>query len=93
MKLVRGLQNLATAGGRADCSAPAGRFMDQPADGRQDGVIEFRNLISGNATDGIHLHIGQYTVAGNFIGTDRSGMLDRGNGDNGVLAGRVTPSP
>ncbi len=49
------------------------------------------NVISGNTTNGITLD-GNANVAtaanrieGNLIGTDTSGLLDRGNGDAGVL--------
>lgn len=42
-----------------------------------------RNLISGSGSYGLFLD-GQSTVAGNFIGTDATGLLDRGNGSSGI---------
>ena len=46
-----------------------------------------RNIISGNAWDGVHIQDTGTTgnvVAGNFIGTDASGTAALGNGSNGV---------
>jgi titin len=45
-----------------------------------------RNVISGNADNGILIisDATNNTVIGNFIGTDSSGTLIRGNGQNGV---------
>jgi len=45
-----------------------------------------RNVISGNADNGILIisDAANNTVIGNFIGTDVSGTLKRGNGQNGV---------
>ena len=42
-----------------------------------------RNVISGNL-DGIHIDGNDNRVVGNYIGTDATGMLDRGNADDGV---------
>ena len=58
-----------------------------------------RNVISGNAQNGVFLSGGAgHTVAGNWIGTDWTGVLRRGNGNSGVrvesaghLIGGVTP--
>ncbi len=64
------------------------------------GVTEgARNVISGNAQNGVFLSGGAgHTVAGNWIGTDWTGVLRRGNGNSGVrvesaghLIGGVTP--
>ncbi|MBL7950886.1 MAG: HYR domain-containing protein, partial [Flavobacteriales bacterium] len=53
-----------------------------------DGVNDAaeRNIISGNTDDGIepNLGISNVRIAGNYIGTDITGMLDRGNGQIGV---------
>ncbi len=44
------------------------------------------NVVSGNAQQGVHVNANSNAatadnvIAGNFIGTDRSGLLDRGNG-------------
>lgn len=45
-----------------------------------------RNLISGNAGDGVYLTNGvsNNAVYGNYIGTDVNGSLDLGNGSSGV---------
>ena len=46
-----------------------------------------RNLISGNDSDGIHIQDSNpaaIRVRGNFIGTDKDGLEDLGNGDDGV---------
>ncbi|NUP89114.1 MAG: right-handed parallel beta-helix repeat-containing protein [Candidatus Sumerlaeia bacterium] len=54
--------------------------------------VAARNLISGNTGDGVHIGgpslddtSGDTLVQGNFIGTDGTGTLDRGNGGNGVF--------
>jgi len=47
-----------------------------------------RNLISANSQEGIEVNGGAATgnvIQGNFIGTDASGLLDRGNGYRGIL--------
>ncbi len=48
-----------------------------------------RNVISGNASDGIEITTaGSGTfVLGNYLGVDVTGLLDRGNSANGVLVG------
>jgi hypothetical protein len=51
-----------------------------------------RNVVSGNHDNGIAIQgsSGNQVVA-NFIGTDKDGVLDRGNGGNGILlANRAT---
>jgi hypothetical protein len=47
-----------------------------------------RNVISGNAAEGVKVQDGATTVTlqGNYIGTDVTGMLARGNASTGVLA-------
>lgn len=61
-----------------------------------------RNVVSANAGHGIVINGGfENKISANFIGTDATGALDRGNGGNGVLVtnaastnliGGVTPS-
>jgi len=49
-----------------------------------------RNIISGNDGEGVSLFVSGATlntVAGNYIGTDRTGTADLGNSDNGVFVG------
>jgi hypothetical protein len=50
-----------------------------------------RNVISGNLGHGVAVEgASRNHILGNFIGTDATGTLDRGNGGNGiVLAGRA----
>ena len=48
------------------------------------------NVISGNVRDGIRFRIGaDNVVQGNLIGTDPTGLLDRGNGGFGICDGCV----
>jgi len=60
------------------------------SDGTVDGVVEARNLISGNSGDGVHLKGGASgnRIEGNLIGTDRDGTSTptnpMGNGETGV---------
>ena len=52
------------------------------------GVEEQRNVISGNKREGVVIRWAgteQNLIAGNFIGTDRTGLLDLGNNLSGVL--------
>lgn len=43
------------------------------------------NLISGNRSNGVHLNsCSQNTMVDNIIGTDRTGTIDLGNGENGI---------
>ena len=44
-----------------------------------------RNLISGNERNGILLTGMGHTVQGNYIGTDVTGLLDRGNTEAGIM--------
>ena len=54
-----------------------------------DGIndVSEGNLISGNGRDGIQIvgSAGQFTIAGNFIGTDVAGTAALGNMGDGVL--------
>jgi len=43
-----------------------------------------RNIISGNGGDGIFILKGSNMIQGNYIGTDKTGNLDFGNGVNGI---------
>ena len=50
-------------------------------------VAGARNVISANGTDGIYLQDAATdgnVIQGNYIGTDATGLLDRGNADRGV---------
>jgi len=48
-------------------------------------TAEFRNIISANDSDGVRISGGWTdTVYGNYIGTDITGAIDLGNGENGV---------
>jgi len=56
-------------------------------DGNGTGDLSERNVISGNRNDGILIiesNTRNNTVAGNFIGTDRTGVAALGNGYSGV---------
>ena len=51
-------------------------------------TVGARNVLSGNGGDGVELAgagASNNVVAGNFIGTDASGLLDRGNNGEGVF--------
>ena len=43
-----------------------------------------RNVISGNGADGIRIGQTGNTVEGNYIGTDATGLVDRGNSVHGI---------
>ncbi|MDT3778358.1 DUF4347 domain-containing protein [Nitrospira sp. MA-1] len=49
-------------------------------------TINERNVIGGNAGDGIHIATGgdTNTIIGNYIGLDEGGTLDRGNDGDGI---------
>ncbi|MFO0879777.1 MAG: right-handed parallel beta-helix repeat-containing protein [Gemmataceae bacterium] len=49
-----------------------------------------RNVIAGNSGRGIFAGGTGHIIQGNFIGTDVSGTLDLGNGDNGLYVTRST---
>ncbi|HJR07106.1 MAG TPA: Calx-beta domain-containing protein [Pyrinomonadaceae bacterium] len=58
---------------------------DDAADGTTDGAVGARNVISANGTNGIQfVSTGASTVQGNYIGTDVTGTLDRGNAGSGI---------
>ena len=53
-------------------------------DGRADE--EEGNVVSGNISYGVNIHDGhENVIAGNFIGTDLTGMQPLGNGSSGVI--------
>lgn len=78
-----------TALGNTGFGVGAGAFTggtiiggDDAADGTVDGNIGARNYISGNGGAGIFFGgaaFGGCTIAGNYIGTDATGTLARGN--------------
>jgi parallel beta-helix repeat protein len=52
-----------------------------------------RNIISGNSWDGIHIHpfsAQGNTVAGNYIGTDLTGIEPLGNGGTGIVISQAS---
>jgi titin len=53
-------------------------------DGSLDGVVRARNIISGNEVFGIWLAGSGFTIQGNFIGTDITGVGPLGNGGSGI---------
>lgn len=52
--------------------------------GNENRVID--NVISGNKSSGIFLATSRNTIQGNFIGTDVSGTITIGNGQDGIRA-------
>jgi hypothetical protein len=64
-------------------------------DGAEDGVVKARNIISGNIHQGVEV-VGPRTtenrIAGNFIGSDVTGVGHMGNGGVGVLISNVEDS-
>ena len=63
-----------------------GVFVEAGASGTKigGGLVADRNIISGNTQNGVASNGGtNTTIAGNYIGTDRTGSLDLGN----ILAG------
>lgn len=52
-------------------------------------IVEARNVISGNRSDGIAVLNGWATISGNFIGTDAGGTLPIPNNGNGVIISAV----
>ncbi len=73
------------AGTAAVGNASNGVFIT--ADGITVGgtIASARNIISGNALDGINVNgAANTTIQGNYIGTDVTGTVDLGNGDEGI---------
>lgn len=48
-----------------------------------------RNMISGNSLAGVRIESDSNIIAGNYIGTDATGTLDRGNTGSGVYVGNA----
>ncbi len=65
------------------------RIESDIANGTQIGIAGQGNVIAGNRNSGIVLDgsssVTTTTIAGNFIGTDLTGLLDLGNVDHGIL--------
>ena len=61
-----------------------GNIIGTNSDGTNDTAE--RNLISGNWQAGVRIEADANTVAGNYIGTDVTGTLDRGNSGDGIFA-------
>lgn len=97
----------ATAIGNTRFGVVAGAFTggtiiggDDAFDGTADGIVAARNYISGNGFAGIFIGgaaFGGSTIHGNYIGTDTTGTLARGNGagiasniGNGSIIGGTT---
>jgi CSLREA domain-containing protein len=60
-----------------------GNMLGADGDGTEDAAE--RNLISSNVNSGINLNgVGLNTVAGNFIGTNKTGLVDLGNTTQGI---------
>ena len=89
---------------KPDGTTAAGNATGIMINGWSSGVVggnepEDRNVISGNSGQGVWLREGYGTVAGNYIGTDATGMLARPNGtgidlfDGGVTIGGSTATP
>ena len=50
-----------------------------------------RNIISGNLNDGIYIDSSYNTIEGNYIGTDSTGLISKGNGWEGIrITGTAT---
>ncbi len=78
-----------TTGTIARANGADGIYVQDSASNTIGGVPQAaRNVISGNADDGVT--IGGATSTGNlllgsYIGTDKTGLLDLGNGDDGIV--------
>jgi hypothetical protein len=78
------------AGGVSYGNQNHGVALDAGAPGNQIGGLGAGegNVISGNSKDGIHLNaVARTKVYGNFVGTDRTGKRDLGNGGVGLRGG------
>jgi uncharacterized repeat protein (TIGR01451 family) len=79
---------LQTDGTNVSANANNGILVNSAANTIGGATTGARNVISGNSGDGVELFAvgaSNNVVAGNFIGTDAGGLLDRGNGGDGVL--------
>jgi hypothetical protein len=65
-----------------DQVAPAGVLIGTDGDGVADAAE--RNVISGNVGDGLEIFADGTVIAGNYIGADATGLVDLGNGRDGV---------
>jgi hypothetical protein len=80
---VTGTQALPNSGGGVNIYSDY-NFIGTNASGVAEAAT--RNVISGNDFDGMLIGFGNHNVvAGNFIGTDPSGMHFNGNGGYGIL--------
>lgn len=82
-------------GAEAMSNGARGVHIDSNATGNIIGgdALGSRNVISGNNLDGVIIALAGATgnvVKGNFIGTDVTGMVDVGNGRNGILILRAS---
>jgi CSLREA domain-containing protein len=81
-----------TASGTAKLGNDVGVFIGWGAQNNTIGgnTAGERNVISGNDQDGVFISENDTTgnvVSGNYIGTDKNGTADLGNGRNGVYIG------
>ncbi len=68
-------------------SDPKGNTIGGTVTNDQDNEINTGNVISGNTFDGVQIDGTGTLLAGNFIGTDRSGTMLLGNGVVGATGG------
>lgn len=88
---VRGnMVGLASDGATPIPNQASGISMFQGS-GNVIGSTASRNIIAGNAVSGIYLYFETQnnTIIGNYIGTDKTGTLDRGNTQHGIHVDNV----